>query len=47
MNQYDYSNLATDAALSRIERETCNRKNESCQPTAGIHLFSLFPRLHQ
>ena len=29
MNQYDYSNLATDAALSRIERETCNRKNES------------------
>ena len=23
------SNLATDAALSRIERETCNRKNES------------------
>ena len=28
-NQYDYSNLATDAALSRIERETCNRKNES------------------
>ena len=29
MNQYDYSNLATYAALSRIERETCNRKNES------------------
>ena len=29
MNQYDSSNLATDAALSRIERETCNRKNES------------------
>ena len=29
MNQYDYSNLATDATLSRIERETCNRKNES------------------
>ena len=29
MNQYDYSNLATDAALSRIERETCSRKNES------------------
>ena len=28
-NQYDYSNLATYAALSRIERETCNRKNES------------------
>ena len=24
MNQYDYSNLATYAALSRIERETCN-----------------------
>jgi hypothetical protein len=29
MNQYDYNNLATYAALSRIERETCNRKNES------------------
>ena len=29
MNQYDYSNLATYAALSRIERETCSRKNES------------------
>ena len=29
MNQYDYSNLATYTALSRIERETCNRKNES------------------
>ena len=24
MNQYDYSNLATYTALSRIERETCN-----------------------
>ena len=43
MNQYDYSNLATYAALSRIERETCNRKNESasrplvyiCSPYRG------------
>ena len=57
-NAEGYIDLTAYEALSRIEREERRAKKAAayrnlqpeeriCQPTAGIHLFSLFPRLHQ